>query len=690
VYDQVISDSVGISYRTIAVKQRYSRGNITEAGFTMVPQYNTYYWQPVIDAQGQNIGLTVVMVFSDTLANTTTKIYETVLTSMQYDRESGVDDSCSTGAANVTCDTTAGASCPTREVTYNEAYDLDPFDFASNEPCFRRSNNLFALLGTNPPQNCTSTSCSCKSSCRFSTCPCSTSCGVQDHYSGVVTPSETCYGAQTQALETVYRYIPSRVVSSSAYHLQSDAASFTCDRVGRLVRNSTVVLGSLAYKNPGQLPADVANYSSHASNISNFLNQYPSTSAAGALVLPGGGIFDYALADTQLTSVLDPILATDFNYNSTTGLRTNQDYVQIYYTTHNGVMRWFPGIDLSAGNWLNYDFRSRPWWKTLKAHFMMARQSPAGLAGTLNDIVISGPYQDYGDSKLVVTLSSSIILKENVTAIYPSEISEIDKQVGTASIDYDYATFREIVYSAAKRNGINCNSSNQDGHQTRCYVFDENAWVVVHPDYDKDFGGYSCNSSGSLQGTESTFQRYYLGKWEPTLLQYLLDHGFVTQTAYTSSADTAHYQANYAKFSESKARGTLSGEIDADFSVRHIPQSNTFLVVMKHWRSSATHFDCGLLSSTCPNVVTPYLNVESGQICDPPERHYLYTTSSLIQGGVPIVSTLTNSAECNTDTSDNTMIFVAMGCGVAALALIGLIAYGVIQQWNGEDKQHED
>jgi len=216
---------------------------------------------------------------------------------------------------------------------------------------------------------------------------------------------------------------------------------------------------------------------------------------------------------------------------------------------------------------------------------------------------------------------------------------------------------------------------------------DETGHLIVHPDYDT----WSLQKCSDPKYAEDGAlpEPAFVGQKEPELAQLMLDQGLLRKHAIQDSVsgmEIVSYRVQKGNFPphEVALSGKVSGKTSAEYHLTAMAQTNMVLIILDDYYQASQNFQCGVLSSRCPNVVLPRFDpyqVSANQVCDPPLEYYQHSYSSLYLGGDGIavtelgsVTTVQPAGQCDiVDTSidsDTIMLagFVLLGLAVALFA----------------------
>jgi len=269
---------------------------------------------------------------------------------------------------------------------------------------------------------------------------------------------------------------------------------------------------------------------------------------------------------------------------------------------------------------------------------------------------------------VVVTLSGQIYLNNTYDAK--------PKLIAVAGAEYSYAAFRDLVHSALNTGSFTCGAEKPDGLGQRCYLMDEAGFLVVHPDYDAFNEGPSCTCPDCPMPKSS-----FVGEKEPELAQVMMDFRYLIRADRRDSVakvDTVNYQVNVKRLPKDgvSVSGYVNGKTQAEYYIVKLQQTNLVLIMMDSWIKTSKSFECGALSSTCPDVVLPRSDPYAGDdICRPDLSFYYKNASVLLQGGVATTD-LTNLAIIQR--TDMCAVEVPTSVGDFLPAIIGVVIAGAV------------
>jgi len=316
-----------------------------------------------------------------------------------------------------------------------------------------------------------------------------------------------------------------------------------------------------------------------------------------------------------------------------------------------------------------------PWYKRAEANFAEVKHGQS--TAELNAMVASGPDYDIFGEGLVVTLTAPIYLNNS----YEGK----PKLMAVAGVEYLYNRFRDLVYDALRTSKFECNHMRSDSLSQRCYLMDDTGFLIMHPDYDSFSTGPSCECPNC-----TVPEPIFLGLAEPELAQTLLDRQVLVRYEEhdsVSKTDLVGYRVDRSRLPDDgiPMSGTIDGKTQAEYDVVKVLQTNMVLIMMDSWLKSSTSFDCGLLTSTCPDVVLPRTDsYESLDVCDPGIDFYRKNASVLLSGGLATESVATIALVQRTDMcavpeDDTLAVLIPILVGVGIAAAVGFVCYRFAQ-----------
>ena len=229
------------------------------------------------------------------------------------------------------------------------------------------------------------------------------------------------------------------------------------------------------------------------------------------------------------------------------------------------------------------------------------------------------PLFDSAHSGAVLTASVRVrygYIPENSTQEALSAVAAI------LGVEIHYSSLHSMLYGPGGLRGVGDGSNFGCGGLIRCYLIDQYAAVLMHPDFLGGGVNGSFPARNDFAAAVENAQAIFFGSIEPALMQVLVDQRFMlatsaedvtfTASAYWGLLRTWSADARRVPFQAPYGVGSVLVDI--------VPETNAYLVIVDGYQASAPLGGCGLVSQVCPSVFAPRIQDVTSDLClSPPD-----------------------------------------------------------------------
>jgi hypothetical protein len=181
------------------------------------------------------------------------------------------------------------------------------------------------------------------------------------------------------------------------------------------------------------------------------------------------------------------------------------------------------------------------------------------------------------------------------------------------AVEVQYARIHSLLYGEDGLRGSGPDSNFRCSGRIRCYLIDQYAAVLSHPDF---MGSASSPLADFVQAQEAG-KAIFFGNLEPGLMQMLADERFMLET---SDEDVTFTDGSYwgllRTWSANPKRVPLLAAFGGGYVlVDSVPTTNAYLVIVDGYHPSKSLEGCGLISQECPAVFTPRIQDVFEDLC---------------------------------------------------------------------------